>query len=1265
MVRSTRAAGGLGGLVLIVVLGGAADVALGGRVTHYEYGDHGQPTGVWVEGESSGRANALSDTTYDYDTLGRRWKARRRETGGENGSNDHVTLTTFDYAGNVSKTIEKAPGNDGDDIDSDDAVTTNYYDNVGRLTKTKLTSGDGGSTLRETTYTYDASGNVTTNGQLVSGSDYLETTTEYDALSRATKVTDPEGHYKINAYDSQSRLILQTSYDSEDDPLAKQAWYYGTNGASRLTRTARFDNTNDGYGDEDKAEDQVTDYAYDSDGRMLTRKTYNMGTATALTTENEYDDAGRLTKTTDPDANWTSMDYDSNGLMTQRVVYDGLGQRTFTYDYDDLGRLTTETAEGTVDHTTVYAYDALDRRTSVTDAEGTQITYDFDALGRRTRVTENANTNGSRVTDSIYDRLGRLSKLVAYDGEAPTSPDPEDENAQTTTYSYDLAGRRTKIAYPDSTGDSDAVAFEFDLAGRMTSKTDQRANLTVYTYDDCGLLLTKTVNTNGIDDLSTYTYDGLSRMRSAVRVVGTAEVSSNGFAYNPLSHLTSETQTLFEGPAREIVYEYDQAGNRTKLTHPANDIVLSYEYDGLSRVTLVERDADTNAELIDYDYTGLHLTRRRITTTYKHGAEADCDVYIDFELEYDEHRNITSNGNVHSGSGSFADSTIAKYGYTFDKVGNRLTQETGGRYEPPAAAGPDLLRDLNYDYDGLYRLTKATYNSLTDDPHEEFQYDLLGNREGNGGAGGYGYTDTRPDPDLNIPYGDNNEANEYSSINSIAVSYDAAGNLIADEGGFFMQYDAHNQLTAVYADSNTNGTFDPGTDTAVAAYAYDALGRRIEFRNHYDGSGIYGSGPTEVVTRYVYDGQNVIEEYNTNGDRQRYYVHGTGYIDERAVMHDDDEPGGGSDAADYYFLLKDLYTVVGLAQANGHELERYVYDAYGKATVVSVLAADVNFDGSVDSLDQGAIRSPSRWLQSGCDAGTVYDINMDGTIDSLDLGVIRNPANWYHSNTELPASALGNPYFFTGRRRDAYLDAPTGTTGVKQIQYSRARYYDLDNGRWLQRDPIGYKDGMNLYEYGESHPTLVTDPTGSYIVVTPGVFYNPFRHAGGAKAGRFASGADFRKQCSRKSKCRVPKSLGRLERLAIGKIAETLATWGYKKYLEEADTLQNKLQAQSLCQTLKNKDAEGGGGGLGCGRSFIAYQFAGGHKKPDGTRTRTRVVGIYDVMLVPHRGRCYITASHAEVETLWTLWEDVVVQKHDLKIGKCPISTRDGCCCPR
>ena len=163
-----------------------------------------------------------------------------------------------------------------------------------------------------------------------------------------------------------------------------------------------------------------------------------------------------------------------------------------------------------------------------------------------------------------------------------------------------------------------------------------------------------------------------------------------------------------------------------------------------------------------------------------------------------------------------------------------------------------------------------------------------------------------------------------------------------DEEGVGYSYDAENKLVAIYNETGTNGQYDPGTDTLMAEYAYDALGRRIEFVNHFDRSGIYGSSATKVTTRYVYDGQNVIEEYNTNGDRQSLTrgtgfagraehedasvrrvsrMHGSSYIDERVLLHDDDDPHSGADAADYYYLLKDLYTVVGLVNKQGHEVE--------------------------------------------------------------------------------------------------------------------------------------------------------------------------------------------------------------------------------------------------------------------------------------------------------------------------------------------------------
>ena len=47
-----------------------------------------------------------------------------------------------------------------------------------------------------------------------------------------------------------------------------------------------------------------------------------------------------------------------------------------------------------------------------------------------------------------------------------------------------------------------------------------------------------------------------------------------------------------------------------------------------------------------------------------------------------------------------------------------------------------------------------------------------------------------------------------------------------------------------------------------------------------------------------------------------------------------------------------------------------------------------------------------------------------------------------------------------------------------KIQYNRNRYYDYYTGRWLTYDPLGYVDGLNLYEYPRSNPVILVDPSG-------------------------------------------------------------------------------------------------------------------------------------------------------------------------------------------
>src|SRR5690606_10837339 len=69
----------------------------------------------------------------------------------------------------------------------------------------------------------------------------------------------------------------------------------------------------------------------------------------------------------------------------------------------------------------------------------------------------------------------------------------------------------------------------------------------------------------------------------------------------------------------------------------------------------------------------------------------------------------------------------------------------------------------------------------------------------------------------------------------------------------------------------------------------------------------------------------------------------------------------------------------------------------------------------------------------------------------------------------ISASTIENTHLYTGRERDP-------ETG---LQLNRHRFYHAQLGRWLTRDPIGYRGGTkNLYEYVATSPTGWVDPSG-------------------------------------------------------------------------------------------------------------------------------------------------------------------------------------------
>jgi RHS repeat-associated protein len=64
---------------------------------------------------------------------------------------------------------------------------------------------------------------------------------------------------------------------------------------------------------------------------------------------------------------------------------------------------------------------------------------------------------------------------------------------------------------------------------------------------------------------------------------------------------------------------------------------------------------------------------------------------------------------------------------------------------------------------------------------------------------------------------------------------------------------------------------------------------------------------------------------------------------------------------------------------------------------------------------------------------------------------------------------------FVGRY-GGYLDNDTGLT------YFWHRWYDSKDGRWVSRDPVGIRGGINLYGYVKNRATIKYDPKGLFSV---------------------------------------------------------------------------------------------------------------------------------------------------------------------------------------
>jgi RHS repeat-associated protein len=559
-----------------------------GNVTKYVY----QNLELLSETHGFGTSNAATTTIYDPATLGRT---------SITDANNHTTTSTYDSNGNVTSFS-----------DGLNRTTSTTYNGFGE--PLVVTDPSGVATTR----TYDANGNLLTISRPLGNTATRTVTYAYaDGVhpGDVTSVTDARGHVSTLGYDGQGDLIRVA------DPLGDTTTLqYDVLGQLTSSVSPR------GNAPGSDPSQYTTRLTYDLLGR-LKDKTDPLGD----TTSRAYDGNGNVVSNTDGDFSMTTYVYNQDDELTT-INREDITTQSFAYDGDG-NQISQSDAYGQ----TRYAYDPLDRVSSVTDPLNRTTRFAYDGVGNQLTLTDASN----RVTTNGYDAANQLTSIQYSDGRTPNVTFTYTRNGlretmsdgtgtttytydslnrlvsqrngagQVVSYGYDLNGNRTSITYPNA----HAVTRTYDDANRLTGITDWLAHTTAFTPDPDGNTvgvaypngvtsatgfdhadqLSNTAATRGATSLASFDYTRDSNGQ-LIRTIasGTGQGFGEAYGYNVLNQLSSVDGDL---------YGYDLRDNITGMAYGGG----SMSYDVASQVTRYTGSGFDSPANMKYDLRGNRL----------------------------------------------------------------------------------------------------------------------------------------------------------------------------------------------------------------------------------------------------------------------------------------------------------------------------------------------------------------------------------------------------------------------------------------------------------------------------------------------------------------------------------------------------------------------------------------------------------------------------------------------------------------------------------